>query len=253
MKPARITVTAAVIATGAALAACGGQPAGSAPAAGPASAPTPAATAPAVTAPAATAPAATAPAGPQPPQASRVVLSRVSYPWRWPNYATAGGQVTHEYPVPPVPELVRISIAHHHAAGNERAYDRMSFTFTNAFPSYHFAFTDSLVSDPSGALISLNASDVLKVVFSQAQAHTANGSGSTIGSQPARVTGCPRMTDYAQAGDFEGTLTYGIGITRPVPRSNPQFPVRAYEVAEVTASGQHLYVVAIDVDATMPA
>jgi hypothetical protein len=38
------------------------------------------------------------------------------------------------------------------------------------------------------------------------------------------------MTDFAQAGDFEGILTYGIGATRPVPHSNPQFPVRAYEV-----------------------
>lgn len=246
MKPARITVTAAVIATGAALAACGGQSAGSAPSTGSAPSATPVATAPA------TPPPAQGQVTP-PVQSSRVVLSRVSYPWQWPNSTAAGGQVTHEYPVPPMPELVRISVAHHPAASSERAYDRMSFTFTNAFPSYRFAFTSSLVSDASGATIHLNASDVLKVVFSQAQAHTASGSGSTILAQPARHTGCPRMTDYAQAGDFEGILTYGIGITRPVLHSNPQFPVRAYEVAQITASGQHLYVVAIDVDATMPA
>jgi hypothetical protein len=61
------------------------------------------------------------------------------------------------------------------------------------------------------------------------------------------------MADYAQGGDFEGVLTYGIGITQPVEHSNPQFPVRAYEVETVTASGPHLYTVAIDVDGTSPA
>jgi hypothetical protein len=58
------------------------------------------------------------------------------------------------------------------------------------------------------------------------------------------------MAGYAQGGDFEGVLTYGIGITRPVPHSNPQLAVRAYEVETVTAGGQHRYTVAIDIDAT---
>ena len=61
------------------------------------------------------------------------------------------------------------------------------------------------------------------------------------------------MASYARGGDFEGVLTYGIGITGPVLHSNPQFAVRAYEVETVTASGQHRYTVAIDVDASNPA
>lgn len=54
--------------------------------------------------------------------------------------------------------------------------------------------------------------------------------GSGYGGPRTASPGYPRMTDFAQAGDFEGILTYGIGATRPVPHSNPQFPVRAYEV-----------------------
>ena len=61
------------------------------------------------------------------------------------------------------------------------------------------------------------------------------------------------MAGYARGGDFEGVLTYGIGITWPVPDSNPQIAVRAYEVETATASGQHRYTVAIDIDATNPA
>ena len=54
-------------------------------------------------------------------------------------------------------------------------------------------------------------------------------------------------------GVLEIVFTYGIGITWPVPHSNPQFAVRAYEVETATASGQHRYTVAIDIDAANPA
>jgi hypothetical protein len=57
------------------------------------------------------------------------------------------------------------------------------------------------------------------------------------------------MTDFAQAGDYEGVLSYGIGVTRVILHSNPQRTVRVYEVETVTAAGQHRYVVAIDINA----
>ncbi|HET9972143.1 MAG TPA: hypothetical protein VFQ68_28180, partial [Streptosporangiaceae bacterium] len=91
--------------------------------------------------------------------------------------------------------------------------------------------------------------DVLKIVFDQAQAHSADGTRSTIVSQPARHIGYECMTDFAQAGDYEGVLSYGIGVTRHILHSNPQRTVRAYEVETVTAAGQHQYVVAIDINA----
>ncbi len=96
----------------------------------------------------------------------------------------------------------------------------------------------------------LDGQDVLKIVFTQAQAHTADGTRSSVISQPAPRIGYQRMAGYAQGGAFEGVLTYGIGINRPVLHSNPQFPVRAYEVETVTPSGQHRYTVAIDIDAS---
>jgi hypothetical protein len=152
-----------------------------------------------------------------------------------------------------MPELVQISVGHHPGEhGQEHGqlpYSRMSFTFTQAFPSYHFEWVTQLVSDASGKVVPLAGTDVLKVVFDQAQAHSADGTRSTIVSQPGRPIGYPSMTDYARAGDYEGVLTYGIGSTRAVLRSNPQTYVRAYEVEVVTAAGQHRYVVAIDINA----
>ncbi len=192
-----------------------------------------------------------APRTSSPVPSSRVVSSRVAYRWAWPNWY-GPARVTHTYSVPPVPQLVRIGVGDHPRDPGERPFDRMSFTFTTAFPSYRFQFAP-LVGDPSGKVIPLKGMGSLTIVFSLAQAHTADGSRSSITVRPSHDLRLVRMVDYAQAGDFEGVLTYGIGIAWPIAHSNPQIAVRAYEVETVTASGQHLYTVAFDVDATNPA
>jgi len=248
MKSARTTaaeVALAITVVLVTLAGCGSQPA--TPAAAPSS--TPAATAPA--SPATTpAPAQTPGPGvtPQAP-AIRIVSSRVAYPWHWPNDAAMPGLVTHSYPVPPMPELVQIRVGDHRAEHGQLPYNRMSFTFTRAFPRYHFEWVSQLVSDASGKVVPLAGTDVLKIVFDQARAHSADGTRSTVVSQPARHIGYECMTDFAQAGDYEGVLSYGIGVTRHILHSNPQRTVRAYEVETVTAAGQHQYIVAIDINA----
>jgi hypothetical protein len=125
----------------------------------------------------------------------------------------------------------------------------MSFTFTSAFPSYRIQFVRALLTDPGGRVIPLAGHGVLKVTFRQAQAHTPSGQPSIV-SQPPAYLAYSRMVCWAPAGDFEGVLTYGIGIAWPVRHSNPQIAVRAMEVEKVTDRGQHRYIVAIDVDAT---
>jgi hypothetical protein len=247
MKSVRTAVAAAALSIAVVpvtLAGCGSQPA--TPAATPSSTPT--ATAPA--SPGAPAPTHTpGPGATSPPPSIRVISSRLAYPWHWPNEPARPGRVTHSYPVPPVPELVQISVGYHPGEHGQLPYSRMSFAFTQAFPSYHFEWVTQLVSEASGTVVPLAGTDVLKVVFDQAQAHSADGTRSTIVSQPGRPIGYPSMTDYARAGDYEGVLTYGIGYTRAVLLSNPQTYVRAYEVEVVTAAGQHRYVVAIDINA----
>ena len=178
-----------------------------------------------------------------------MVSSTVSYPWHWPNDVNQPGQVQHSYPVPPLPRLIAIAAGSHPAQQGEQTYDRMSFTFTTAFPGYQFTFTKALVADPSGNPVKLAGNGVLKVTFRLAQAHTASGR-SSIAVQPPAQLGLNRMASWAQAGDFEGVVTIGIGVTWPSSQSNPQIPVRATEVEKVTAQGRHLYVVAIDIDAT---
>jgi hypothetical protein len=227
------------------LAGCGNNaaPGGAAASSGPpASSARP--SAPAVSSPAAPAPSASAvvPGG-------TVVSYRVTYPWHWPNDGNNPAKVQHATQVPPVPRLVAIRVGDHPGGSGERPYNRMSFTFTTGFPSYEVGFVSALTNDASGQPVRLAGDDVLRVIFHQAQGHTASG-GSSVTSQPPARLGLSRMVGWAPAGDFEGVLTYGIGIRRPVLNSNPQFPVRTTEVEKVTAQGEHLYVVTIDIDAT---
>jgi hypothetical protein len=188
------------------------------------------------------------PSGTSPGTGWTTVSARVAYQWRWPN-ADNPATVSHTYQVPPVPELVTIGVGNHPNDPGDRPYNRMSFSFTTGFPSYHFQFVDQLVADGSGKPIPLAGNGVLRIVFVQAQAHTANGTASTIVSQPAARLGLSRMVAYAQAGDFEGYLSYGIGIGWPNAHSNPQIQVRVYEVTYVNTQGVYRYVVAVDVDA----
>ena len=251
MKIPRTTTTASIASAAALLAilpACGraGEPA-----AGPVSSATTSVTGSGThgQSPAASQPAAGT-ASPAPSASPGSVLSfKLAYPWHWPNDTARPGHVSHASTVPPVPELVQIKVGSHPATSGERAYNRISFTFTSAFPSYQIAFASNLVSDGSGQVIPLGGQGVLKVVFTGAQAHTADGTKSSVISQPSSVIGFQRMTDYAQAGDFEGVLSYGIGITWPAGHASQQLPVRAYE-EETVAGGQHRYIVAIDVDAS---
>jgi hypothetical protein len=177
-----------------------------------------------------------------------VVSARVAYNWQWPS-GDHDNTVTHTYPVPPVAQLVTIGAGDHPNDPGDRPYNRMSFSFTTGYPSYHFRYVSELVADGSGLPVPVAGLDALRIVFTPAQAHTQDGSASSIVSQPPANLGMSRIAGYAQAGDFEGYLTYGIGITYPIRESNPQIQVRVYEVTYVNEQGVYRYVVAFDVDA----
>ena len=175
-----------------------------------------------------------------------VVSSRVAYAWRWPG-GDGGATVSHPRVTPVL--LTTIGVGDHPSDPGDRPYNRMSFSFTDGYPSYHFGYVAELVADGSGQTIPLEGYGALRIVFTPAQAHTMDGTASTIVSQPPAHLGLARMVSYARAGDFEGYLTYGIGITYPIRESNPQIQVRVYEVTYVNAQQAYRYVVAFDVDA----
>lgn len=189
-----------------------------------------------------------------PPHAGvKVISSRITLDWTWPGPGRPF-KATHENPVPvapppaaPLPALYAIGAGSHPA--ETPPFDQMSFRFLGGFPGYDIEFVPELIADGSGLPVPMPGTGaILKVVFHGAQAHTADGTASTITRAPGPAIGYPALTSYAPAGDFEGVVSYGIGVGRPVDPV-PETKVRVWEV-ETIERGQHVYVIAVQLDAT---
>jgi hypothetical protein len=150
--------------------------------------------------------------------------------------------VTHQVSVPPVPYLVGVYVGNH--PEGTPAYQRISFYFRVGFPSYTFRYVPQVVSDGRGTPIPLQGNSFLSVVFTPAQAHDDAGASTVVQAAPP-VTGFPNLRQYASAGDFEGHVTYGLGI-QTAPNSDQTIRIRAGELKRPDGSGGFFYVVHLD-------
>lgn len=117
--------------------------------------------------------------------------------------------------------LVSIRTAHH------PTYDRVVFEFSGAAPGYRVAYVPQVTTDGEGAPVALRGDHFLQVAFQGATLDRAMQGGTGSYSGPKRVTPLlPSVQEIAFAGDFEGVLSWGIGIDgsrgiRVVPLSSP--------------------------------
>ncbi|GAA3735185.1 hypothetical protein GCM10022225_17190 [Plantactinospora mayteni] len=142
-------------------------------------------------------------------------------------------------PAPPLPYLVEIRAADH--PEQRPGYTRISFSFRGGFPSYELAYLGRIPAEGTGEPIRLPGNAFLRIRFVQAQAHDERGR-SSVTTSPAPELGYPTLRGYAFGGDFEGYLTYGLGL-RVAPGSDQALPVRALELTRTDGR----YVVAVDV------
>jgi hypothetical protein len=172
---------------------------------------------------------------------------RVSYNW-----AVPSRQVVIEHPLtapiapppaPPLPYLVAIYAADH-PEGNPK-YQRISFYFRGAFPSYNLQYVREVLSEGPGTPIPLEGNSFLRVGFVDAQQHD-NAGASTVKAAPRNPLGFKNLKSYGLAGDFEGHVTYGLGI-QVAANSDQVLPIRAGELKKPDGSGGFFYVVHFDV------
>ncbi len=178
------------------------------------------------------------------PSAGWVVVSgRTAIDWGMPGKPYVGVQVGHNMTVPPVPQLVTVGAGDHPSDPGQRPYNRMTFSFTTGFPSYTVMYVATLRTGATGQVVALPGTAVLQVAFGPAQSHTDSGAPS-IQTRPDPNLGMVRMLGFAQAGDYEGVVLVGIGVSA-------QAPVRAYEATYYNSTlDQYRYVVALDVSVT---
>jgi hypothetical protein len=163
---------------------------------------------------------------------------RVSYGWDVPSE-----QVTISQPAQmPVPYLVAIEVGDH--PEDSTPYQRISFAFREGFPEYNLQYVRSVLGEGTGTPIALQGNSFLRVGFVNAQAHDDAGA-STLETAPDSTIGFTNLRSYGSAGDFEGHVTYGLGI-QVAPNSDQVLPVRAGELTRSDGSNGLYYVVYVD-------
>jgi hypothetical protein len=176
---------------------------------------------------------------------SPVQSYEVTYDWAVPStQASVTNPLDLPLPGPiPLPYLVGIYVGDH-PDGNP-AYQRMSFYFRGGFPSYNLQYVASVLSEGPGEPVAVPGNAVLRVGFIDAQAHNASGT-STISAKPPASIGFTSLKGYGFAGDFEGHVTYALGI-QVAPGSDQALPIRAGELKKADGVGGTFYVVHVDV------
>lgn len=103
--------------------------------------------------------------------------------------------------------LVAVRAAHH------PDYDRVVFEFTGPVPVQRNAgYVPELIGDPSGLPVPVAGDAILQVRMASAKGHDDNGN---VTYGPTRRTyALPNVIQVVNSGDFEGVLTFGIGLAQ---------------------------------------
>ena len=108
---------------------------------------------------------------------------------------------------PAVPLLVDVRAASH------RTFDRVVWEFVGGVPKTRVVrYVDELTADGSGEPVRIAGSAILAVTMFQANAHDENTGQATA---PSRVVaGLGNVIEVVESGDFEATVSYGIGLAK---------------------------------------
>ena len=105
----------------------------------------------------------------------------------------------------PLPVLTSVKARH---VGD---LDRVVFRFSGGVPaSVYASWVDTLVHDGSGLPVRVAGAKVLAVFMNNAAAHDADGST----GRARTAFALPNVITAVGAGDFEGTVTFGLGVQR---------------------------------------
>jgi hypothetical protein len=102
-------------------------------------------------------------------------------------------------------ELYRIDVACH------SSYDRFVIRARSGTPRYDVRYVSKIVADGSGNTVSLQGTKRLRVTLHNARAHTQGG-GVLLPSVKTPL--CSNLRQLKLAGDFEGVVTFGLGLRR---------------------------------------
>jgi hypothetical protein len=97
------------------------------------------------------------------------------------------------------------------AVGCHATYDRFVVRGRLATPGYDVRYVSKIVADGSGKTITLLGTKRIRVVIRPARGHTTGGTNLLPSTLTPR---CSNLRQVKKAGDFEGVVSYGLGLRR---------------------------------------
>ncbi|WP_121155034.1 AMIN-like domain-containing (lipo)protein [Micromonospora pisi] len=140
-------------------------------------------------------------------------------------------------PGPPLPLLVEVRVGDH----PDEDFTRITFAFRNGTPGYQISYVPRVTMAGSGDPVKLPGNAFVYIEFNPAQAHDEQGRSSIV-SAPDPGLGYPTLRGYGSAGDYEGHVSYGLGLQVP-PGSDHALPIRALQLTRPDGTR----IVAVDV------
>src|SRR5215218_2396990 len=95
------------------------------------------------------------------------------------------------------------------ATGCHPTFDRFVIRARFGTPSYDVRYVKRIVADGSGRPVALRGTKRIRVVIRNSRGHTNGGTNLLPG---VRTPLCPNLRQIKTAGDFEGIVTFGLGL-----------------------------------------
>ena len=96
--------------------------------------------------------------------------------------------------------------------GEHSGYDRVVFQFSGTLPGYTAGRVRAVYSDPKGTPVPLAGQSYLRVVFHGTSAVCPKPLHQTYTGPTVLTPYYPELLTVSAAGDFEGVLSFGIGL-----------------------------------------
>jgi hypothetical protein len=97
------------------------------------------------------------------------------------------------------------------ATGCHPSFDRFVVRARFATPRYDVRYVKRIIADGSGRPVPLRGTKRIRVVIRNARGHTSGGTNLLPG---VRTPLCPNLRQIKTAGDFEGVVSFGLGLRR---------------------------------------
>jgi hypothetical protein len=95
------------------------------------------------------------------------------------------------------------------AAGCHATYDRFVVRAKFATPGYDARYVRRIIADPSGRPVALPGTARIRIALNLAAGHDNRGTNLLASTL---TPGCTNLLQVKKAGDFEGTVSFGLGL-----------------------------------------